>query len=220
MVVCHVRAWWSGYPASLQSWGLAGPRGKQPGGVWFWQSHMELRPGGAWVVGSLVEHGSCGPTWSWAWCGSRSGEPSGLEQWLCRPMGWGLGCSFSRRWCGESRGSECQSFGSPLCFTSAECVSSVSARSLIHGAHAVCNCIPVTIFERDTWTIKFNFWTQVPGSFRNKKENLAIFNRCGRMINLNFFCLWTWLTYELVFFSATPILCCKLFSTYCFWFCF
>jgi hypothetical protein len=46
-----------------------------------------------------------------------------------------------------ARGSGCQSFSSPLCFTSAKHVSSISARSLIHGAHAVCVYVPVTILD-------------------------------------------------------------------------
>jgi hypothetical protein len=46
-----------------------------------------------------------------------------------------------------SRGSVCQSFSSPWCFTSAKCVSSISARSLIAGAHTVCVCVPVAILD-------------------------------------------------------------------------
>jgi hypothetical protein len=30
---------------------------------------------------------------------------------------------------------------------SAQCVSSISAKSLIYGAHAVCGCVPVTILD-------------------------------------------------------------------------
>jgi hypothetical protein len=45
------------------------------------------------------------------------------------------------------RGSGCRSFSFPWCFTSAKCVSSVSARSLIPRAHAVCVCVPVTILD-------------------------------------------------------------------------
>jgi hypothetical protein len=46
-----------------------------------------------------------------------------------------------------ARGSGCQSFSSPLCFASATHVSSVSARSLIHGAHAVCVCALAAILK-------------------------------------------------------------------------
>jgi hypothetical protein len=42
-------------------------------------------------------------------------------------------------WAGDSG---CQSFRSPWCFTSAKCVSCLSARSLTHGAHVVCVCVP------------------------------------------------------------------------------
>jgi hypothetical protein len=34
-----------------------------------------------------------------------------------------------------------------LCFTSAKHVSSVTAKSLIHGAHAICGCVPVAILD-------------------------------------------------------------------------
>jgi hypothetical protein len=34
-----------------------------------------------------------------------------------------------------------------LCFTSAKCASSISAKSLVHRAHAVCGCIPVSILD-------------------------------------------------------------------------
>jgi hypothetical protein len=46
--------------------------------------------------------------------------------------------------------SGCRCFSSPFCFTSAQCVSSVSARSLIHEVHAVCVCAPVTILDPPT----------------------------------------------------------------------
>jgi hypothetical protein len=39
-----------------------------------------------------------------------------------------------------SRGSGCWSFSSHLCFTSSLCVSTISARSLIHGAHSLHLC--------------------------------------------------------------------------------
>jgi hypothetical protein len=41
----------------------------------------------------------------------------------------------------QARGTGCQSFYSPWCFISIKCGSSISARFLIHGAHAVCFCI-------------------------------------------------------------------------------
>jgi hypothetical protein len=47
----------------------------------------------------------------------------------------------------QARGSECRSFGCLWCFTSAKCVSIISAKSLVHGAHAVCGCVPVAILE-------------------------------------------------------------------------
>jgi hypothetical protein len=45
-----------------------------------------------------------------------------------------------------ARCSGCQSFNS-LCFISAKCGSSISARFLIYGAHAVCFCLLVTILD-------------------------------------------------------------------------
>jgi hypothetical protein len=45
------------------------------------------------------------------------------------------------------RGSGCLSFGSPSCFISTKCDSSVLAIFLIHGAHAVCFCDLVTILD-------------------------------------------------------------------------
>jgi hypothetical protein len=56
-------------------------------------------------------------------------------------------CIVAWRSLPQVRGSECQSFSSSLCFTSAKCVSRVSARSLIHVAHAVCICVPVTVLN-------------------------------------------------------------------------
>jgi hypothetical protein len=41
----------------------------------------------------------------------------------------------------------CQIFSSLLYFTSANCVSNISARSLVHRVHAVCICVPVTILD-------------------------------------------------------------------------
>jgi hypothetical protein len=46
-----------------------------------------------------------------------------------------------------ARGSGCQSFNSLWCFTSAKHGSSISARSLIHRAHAVCVCVPIVILD-------------------------------------------------------------------------
>jgi hypothetical protein len=46
-----------------------------------------------------------------------------------------------------ARGSACQSFNSPCSFTSTKHGSSISARSLIHRAHAVCICVPAAILN-------------------------------------------------------------------------
>jgi hypothetical protein len=44
-------------------------------------------------------------------------------------------------------GSGCWSFDSSWCFISAKCGSTIPARFLIHGAHAVCFCTLVTILD-------------------------------------------------------------------------
>jgi hypothetical protein len=46
-----------------------------------------------------------------------------------------------------ARSSGCLSFDSPWLFISAKCGSSISARFLIHGAHAVCFCTLVAILD-------------------------------------------------------------------------
>jgi hypothetical protein len=47
----------------------------------------------------------------------------------------------------QARSSGCWSFDSPWCFNPAKCGSSISARFLIHGAHAVCFCTLVAILD-------------------------------------------------------------------------
>jgi hypothetical protein len=47
----------------------------------------------------------------------------------------------------RARGSGCWSFDSSCCFISTKCGSSISARVLIYGAHAVCFCTLVTILD-------------------------------------------------------------------------
>jgi hypothetical protein len=44
-------------------------------------------------------------------------------------------------------GSECRSFNCPWCFISTKCGSSISAKFLVHTAHAVCLCALVTILD-------------------------------------------------------------------------
>jgi hypothetical protein len=56
-------------------------------------------------------------------------------------------CFMAWRRCSWARGSECQSFNSPWCFTSTKYGSSISARYLIHRSHAVCICVPVAILD-------------------------------------------------------------------------
>jgi hypothetical protein len=56
-------------------------------------------------------------------------------------------CIVAWRSLPQARSSGYQSFNSPLCFTFAKCGFSVSASSLIYGAHAVHICAPVTILD-------------------------------------------------------------------------
>jgi hypothetical protein len=56
----------------------------------------------------------------------------------------------------RARGSGCQSFDSPWCFISAKCGSTISARFLIHRAHAVCFCPLVAIFDPPHIYLKLN----------------------------------------------------------------
>jgi hypothetical protein len=54
-----------------------------------------------------------------------------------------------------ARGSGCRRFDSPLCFISARCGFSISARFLIHTVHAVCFCTLVTILGPPMYCIFF-----------------------------------------------------------------
>jgi hypothetical protein len=97
--------------------------------------------------------GDFGPGRAEEWThGSEICQP--VDQWLCRSMGRGLvystGCSFSKSWCRETfhnLGVQSADVSALWCFTSAKHVSSVSANSLVHGAHAICSCVPVVILD-------------------------------------------------------------------------
>jgi hypothetical protein len=56
-----------------------------------------------------------------------------------------------------ARGPGCRSFDSPWCFIFSKCVSSISARFLIHGAHAVCFCSLVSILSHYCPFLKWTF---------------------------------------------------------------
>jgi hypothetical protein len=61
-----------------------------------------------------------------------------------------------------ARGLGGQCFNSLWCFTSAKHCSSVSARSLIYGAHTVCVCVPVTILDSSQlFSLKFIFYSRI-----------------------------------------------------------
>jgi hypothetical protein len=67
---------------SQQGMDPARPTDGGPGGVWIW--HMVR----AWHSQRGKDPGVGG---AWIWHSLSGGEPSGAEQRLCRPMGWGLG---------------------------------------------------------------------------------------------------------------------------------
>jgi hypothetical protein len=106
------------------------------------QGVMLVYPRGGWGI-------PCDAWLSSVW--SAKGFPSifGDGRWQRRGA---LGCLFSQcivawRSLSQARGSGCQSFNSPLCFNSDKCGSSISARSLYHGAHTVCICVPLNILS-------------------------------------------------------------------------
>jgi hypothetical protein len=112
-----------------------------------WGCGVSLPRGLCWfiprvAVGILCD-AWCSPVWSGECLPCRFGAGvSWLQQhscflsvtWHCRRILW-------------ARGSGCQGFDSPWCFISAKCGSSISARFLIHGAHAVCFCTLVSILD-------------------------------------------------------------------------
>jgi hypothetical protein len=70
----------AGVQQSLRGGGERGSRGGGPSKAWIPCCRRGGGPGGAWI-----RHGAV------AWCSPRGREPGGVEQQLCRPMGWGLG---------------------------------------------------------------------------------------------------------------------------------
>jgi hypothetical protein len=81
----------------------------------------------------------CSPVWLAKCLPSRFGA---RIWWWQQPS-----CFLSVTWCGEARGSRCQDFDSPWCFISTKYGSRISARFLIHGAHAVWFCALVAILD-------------------------------------------------------------------------
>jgi hypothetical protein len=112
--------------------------------------HVELGPSGTRGVGILVGCSSSSPTWSWGLAGP---EGQGSQWSEHRLHGWGLsGLAVLLVDCGVEKPSMIYGFKVPyfwlsLCFTSAKHISSVLAGSLIHGTHAVCGCVPITILD-------------------------------------------------------------------------
>jgi hypothetical protein len=95
--------------------------------------------------------GSCGAGAWWALGAGNPAERSGGSK-VYGAGAWQAGCSFSKLWRGEDfhelefQNAEVSAQVN-LCFTSAKCVCRISARSLIHGAHTVCSCVPVAILD-------------------------------------------------------------------------
>jgi hypothetical protein len=61
-------------------------------------------------------------------------------------------------------GAECQSFDSSWCFISTKCGSSISARFLTYGPHAVCFCTLVTILDPS-----YKFWGHMKEALYHQK---------------------------------------------------
>jgi hypothetical protein len=113
--------------------------GSQAGGLAGWQVV-------AWLFYGVEAWWAC-VAGAWRACGVGGEGLAGLRD------GSGMGaclffqCIMAWRVLPWARGSGCWSFSSPWCFISAKCVSCISARSLIHGAHAVCIYVPVAILD-------------------------------------------------------------------------
>jgi hypothetical protein len=95
----------------------SGPAGQRPG----WPVPCPGRPVG-WRLGGSAWQRTCGPA---------DGGGVGVATHLLSQ------CVVAWRSLPQARGSGFPTFSSPLCFISAKCVFCISARSLIHGAHAV-----------------------------------------------------------------------------------
>jgi hypothetical protein len=99
---------------------------------------------------------------SWDPAQPKEREPGRAKQQLHRPMGWGLGrmavflvgCHLEKP--STIYGFRVHTFSSPWCFTSAKCISSISAKSVVHGARAVCNSVPVAILDLQESNIYVN----------------------------------------------------------------
>jgi hypothetical protein len=116
------------------------PAGQQGEGPAAWQPARLMR---GFLVG--LQGGGLVGQWVVAWwdCWSKAlqtgqrvdGSPPALQ------------CIVMWRSLSRAEGSGCQNFSSPWCFSSAKCVSSVSARILIPGAQSVCISVPVAILN-------------------------------------------------------------------------
>jgi hypothetical protein len=73
-----------------------------------------------------------------------------LDQQMVVAWGWWPTCSFSVLWCGEAfhgLGVWGAKVLALLVLYLRQVVYSISARSLIHGTHALCICVPVAILD-------------------------------------------------------------------------
>jgi hypothetical protein len=116
---------------------------------------------GSWWIprdtwGSPVWSDECLPNtfgadewWVDLWVGQRVGGSS-----MGVATHWFFQCIVVWRSLPWVRGSECQSFSSPCCSSSAKCVSRISARSLIHRAHTVFICVTIAILDLP-WSLLF-----------------------------------------------------------------
>jgi hypothetical protein len=91
-------------------------------------------------------------------------------------------CIVAWRRLPRARGSGCQSFNSPWCFTLTKHGSSFSARSLIHTAHAVYVCVPFAILGshlgsvfQSSLLICLSIWTLRTFTFSVNIERYLLF---------------------------------------------
>jgi hypothetical protein len=118
---------------------------------------------GLWGCGLVVQQALGvlhlgGPVGCWP---SRPTDSSGVAVAACLFFQ----CIVAWRRLPQARGPGYQSFSSPLCFTSAKHVSSISARSLIHRAHTVYICVPFTIFGSSP---EYRIFTPVENSIKKR----------------------------------------------------
>jgi hypothetical protein len=147
-----------------------------------------------------LELASCGAgALLWRPAGQRHGGPVGQRwgprgwRWRCGGGGSGAHLSFqcimmcrSLPW---ARGSGCQSFSSLWFFTSAKCVSRISAKSLIPGPHTVSICVPIAILDPLNSFLKdkepTNYGKRTASTDFNQNNNVTLSSSGSPLLSLN-----------------------------------